>query len=323
MAFLDPIDRVQPRSRTTCVGWWARSKGTDAIHCKVFWMYHAVVEVDEQSVESEESSSQGWPCPSSTGFPEADYSVLWTRNLPCLFLSDPCLLLLCPLIKNHWLNPFSDEAMWNPPFRWSLSFPFLPFSFGPPGTIFFWPPFMIHALVLHQGTLFLFFLSPPWPLLLPLLFNCSFRTLNGLHCQAYSLLSHVQKHIFHLQRNLVLRLHFICGPLPKFIFINSSMKEGPACTDCRVHFNRSEGFFNRTFRRTEQSPQILSLLRQMYKQWQSSLGEKSELVSLSLGISLRSLATANINVVKLSLNGNRISWFVTCVPCHWSLIAWV
>ena len=29
---LDPIDRVQRKSRTTCVGWLARFKGTDAIH---------------------------------------------------------------------------------------------------------------------------------------------------------------------------------------------------------------------------------------------------------------------------------------------------
>ena len=35
IAYLDPIDRVQPRSRTTCVGWWARSKGTDAIQAVV------------------------------------------------------------------------------------------------------------------------------------------------------------------------------------------------------------------------------------------------------------------------------------------------
>ena len=32
IAALDPIDRVQPRSSTTCVGWLARFKGVASIH---------------------------------------------------------------------------------------------------------------------------------------------------------------------------------------------------------------------------------------------------------------------------------------------------
>ena len=32
IAVLDPVDRVQPRSRTTCVGWLARFTGVATIH---------------------------------------------------------------------------------------------------------------------------------------------------------------------------------------------------------------------------------------------------------------------------------------------------
>ena len=57
IAVLDPIDCVQPRSRTTCVGWWARSKGTDAIHAVCLELYHAAVQVEESSVKLENQSS--------------------------------------------------------------------------------------------------------------------------------------------------------------------------------------------------------------------------------------------------------------------------
>ena len=53
-ASLDPLDRVQPRSRTTCVGWWARSAETDAINAYRD-LYHAV-EVEESSVMLDQSS---------------------------------------------------------------------------------------------------------------------------------------------------------------------------------------------------------------------------------------------------------------------------
>ena len=69
IAVLDPIDRVQqPRSRTTCDGWWARFKGTDAIHAvSALEQYHPVAEVEESSVklENQSSDSQAWPYPSS------------------------------------------------------------------------------------------------------------------------------------------------------------------------------------------------------------------------------------------------------------------
>ena len=57
IAALDPIDRVQPRSRTTCVGWFARFKGADAIHAVCPVPYHPVVEVEESSVKLEYHSS--------------------------------------------------------------------------------------------------------------------------------------------------------------------------------------------------------------------------------------------------------------------------
>ena len=63
MADLVPIDRVQPRSRTTCVGWLARFKGADAIQAVCPVPYHAVVPrtADEQEESSYQSSdSQDW-----------------------------------------------------------------------------------------------------------------------------------------------------------------------------------------------------------------------------------------------------------------------
>ena len=57
IAALDPTDRVQPRSRTTCVGWLARFKGTDAIHAVCLVQDHPVAEVEESSDKLEYQSS--------------------------------------------------------------------------------------------------------------------------------------------------------------------------------------------------------------------------------------------------------------------------
>ena len=49
---LDPIDRVQPRSRTTCVGWLARFNGVATIHAeKAFAQNHPASGVQESSVQ--------------------------------------------------------------------------------------------------------------------------------------------------------------------------------------------------------------------------------------------------------------------------------
>ena len=50
---LDPIDCVQPTSRTTCVAWLARFTGTDVIHAVCHVPYHTDVEVEESSVKLE------------------------------------------------------------------------------------------------------------------------------------------------------------------------------------------------------------------------------------------------------------------------------
>ena len=49
--------------------------------------------------------------------------------------------------------------------------------------------------------------------------------------------------------------------------------------------------------------------------------KERKLVSRSLWASLRSLATVNINVVKLSLKWNSASWVVTCVAFHPSQVS--
>ena len=57
MADLNPIiDRAQPRSRITCVGWLAKFKGTDDIQAVSPVPYHAGV--PRATDELEESSYQ-------------------------------------------------------------------------------------------------------------------------------------------------------------------------------------------------------------------------------------------------------------------------
>ena len=63
MAVLDPIDRVQPRSRTTCVGWWARFKGTDSIQAVCLVSYHAVVPLQAELEESSVKLDRPIPIP--------------------------------------------------------------------------------------------------------------------------------------------------------------------------------------------------------------------------------------------------------------------
>ena len=126
----------------------------------------------------------------------------------------------------------------------------------------------------------------------------NFRLLNGLDCQAYSLLSHVQKTRSFIINVTLFSSKFVCGPLPKFVFNAIFNDEGSACvTAVSVHSKV-------TFSAYKTIPQILSFMLRMCKETSSLPGEKKELVSRSLRASLRSLETMNINVVKLSLNGN-------------------
>ena len=61
IAALDPIDRVQSRSRTTYVGWLDKFEGIATIHAVCLVPYHAVVplvaELEESSVKFEYQSS--------------------------------------------------------------------------------------------------------------------------------------------------------------------------------------------------------------------------------------------------------------------------
>ena len=57
IAFLDPSDRVQPRSRTISVGWLARLRNTDAIHGVCPVPHHSVVKQGELSLKLEYQSS--------------------------------------------------------------------------------------------------------------------------------------------------------------------------------------------------------------------------------------------------------------------------
>ena len=52
IAGLGPVDRVQPRSRTTCVGWLARFNGVATIHpIQVLVQNHPASGVQESSVQ--------------------------------------------------------------------------------------------------------------------------------------------------------------------------------------------------------------------------------------------------------------------------------
>ena len=59
IAVLDPFDRVQPRSKTSCVGWWESSRGTEAIQAKCLELYHAVFEDSSEQLEYQSPDSEG------------------------------------------------------------------------------------------------------------------------------------------------------------------------------------------------------------------------------------------------------------------------
>ena len=91
IAMLDPIDRVQPRSRTTCVGWLARFKGTDAIHAVCPVPYHG-------AVENKRNRQLSWN--TNRLIPSHDHILLQSvlqrlkvqiedEHLPCPFFFDP------------------------------------------------------------------------------------------------------------------------------------------------------------------------------------------------------------------------------------------
>ena len=85
-------------------------------------------------------------------------------------------------------------------------------------------------------------------------------------------------------------------------------------------FTRSEGFSIELFGVQNNSANKVFTASRVttvtYIPWR-----ERELVSLSLSVSLRSLATTNINVVTLSLVGRSLSWLLTCVAFHLSRVA--
>ena len=135
IAMLDPIDRVQPRSRTTCVGWWARFKGTDAIHAVCLVQDHQEAEVVESSAKT----------------------FIVENTLPILFWSLPlplCGFKSLPAPFPGWLvrKPLSER--WFFYLSKNLSCLFLLWTTKPNLLV---TTIQGAVLVLHQGMLFPFF----------------------------------------------------------------------------------------------------------------------------------------------------------------------
>ena len=161
IAFLDAIDRVQPRSSTTCVGWWARSKETDAIQAENLVLYYALVEESSEQLEYLTHCSKRCPSHSSTEFSVAENPVCG-EHLLCFFfflvfafafvsIKNQCLSRLqvgwCEIHLSETLHCLFEKPKL-----------FLPrFLLGSPNTIFFWPQFWFIRCSLPTNALLLFF----------------------------------------------------------------------------------------------------------------------------------------------------------------------
>ena len=132
-----PIDRVLPRSRTTCVGWLAKSK-------ELMLSKPKILNCTTQSLKNRQSN---WSInrliprddlvPLQQGFQKLKILSV-DRHLPCLFLCDPCPCLCVEKITARtlfrWANAKSTFTKAFIAFRKAF---LAPFSFGPPSTIFF------------------------------------------------------------------------------------------------------------------------------------------------------------------------------------------
>ena len=186
------------------------------------------------------------------------------------------------------------------------------FSLGPPSTIFFSPQFWILCLFFTEecssgsswstfafSFTFAFFLhlaAPAWSGL-P-------GTLSVVPCpETWSFIINVA----------LFSSYFVCGPLSKFIFKKIFYGEGSARA-AAVSLHSEWRILHWTFQRTEQFHKYCPYCFKCVNSDIHSLERKGTRKSFSLWASLRSLATINIKVVKLSLNGNNASWAATCVP---------
>ena len=189
IAVLDPIDRVQPRSKTTLVGKFQKNWSYPS---KVSWIVPRSRWRIVRAIRIPIAWFPGMTLTLFNGFFRGWKSWLWISTF--LALTFLIIALAFVWIKKL-LEPFSDGLVRNPPFR-KLSLPFE-------------KPFLPRFPLDHQtlssfdrNSVFCCCSSPrnalpvpfdpllPFPF--PFLFN--FRVLNDLDRQAYSLLSHVQKH---------------------------------------------------------------------------------------------------------------------------------
>ena len=121
--------------------------------------------------------------------------------------------------------------------------------------------------------------------------------------------------IFHHQRGLACQSLHLWPNCPKSSAQSSTMKVLFMLLTCPL--TRSEGFSIEVFGVQNNSRNVVLTASNVSEVILIPLRER-ELVSLSLWASLKSLATRNINVIKLSLNGKRLSWLFTCAVFHFS-----
>ena len=259
IAALDPIDRVQPRSRTTCVGWLARSNGTAATHAVCLAPYHAAVplvaQLEEASVKLEYNRQ----------IPRNDKILLhWVflilkvliedKHLPCLFFSDLCLFL-CTGGIIHYLYPFLDvrygihfrEVVFTLPFEETF-LTFLPVDHQTPSScdhqsgscVCSSPKCAVPVL-----------LNPPLPLPFSFAFcSFSFATFELTGLPTMLVVVPCPKTRSFIINKALLTSYFVSSPLSILIFRIVFDDEGSACT-AAVSDHAERRILHGAFRRTE------------------------------------------------------------------------
>ena len=339
IAILDPIDRVQPRSKATCwmtvcnqdpkqrVGWLARFNGD--------WCHPCSVSRGTPCSSPDKSRARG--IVSKAGipivwFPRLAISLFWLPSeaektrlistflaLSFLVLASACVLIT--ITASTLFRMMSAKAIFK---KKALTFRkiFLAsLSFGPPSTIFLSLPFRISCLFFNKESS-----------------SCSFESTSAFSFSFASPSPHLPapersrlpsilvvvpcpKTRSCIINVTLLTGYSVCGPLSKFVFNKVFYNKGSARA-AALSVHSEWRILHWTFRRTEQFHKYCPYCFKCVSSDIHSLEREWTRKSLSLGFTERALATMNINGVKLSLSGNDISWLDTCVACQWSLVAW-
>ena len=315
--FLEPFDChswsnwpcAEPRSRTTCAGW----QGSEGLMPS---MQYELSCKTTQQLELRKRQANNWK--TNRLIPRHGHILLhWVfprlkvqiedKHLPYPFLCGPCLCHCAGW--NHCLHFFwlvSAKTTFLKAFITFRKTLLASFSFGPPSTIFCWPPFRVLCLLFTK--------------------ECSFCSVESTFtfCSSFAFSS---PHLATFKRSGLPSI-LVVVPCPKtrsfiinvalltsfFVYgifqirLQHNFLRWRFCLCCRRVRSRGEKDSSLSFSAYRITPKNLSLQLQMYKQGHSFPRERGNLqvslslsislsLSLSLWASLKSLATMNINVV--------------------------